>query len=132
MLTDLFQPHGLVLAVRLPTDQDSGMLKGFGYVEMASIEESKAALEALQGTDLAGRSLRLDFASERKQNDSPRGGFGGRGGGGRGRGGFGDRGGRGGGRGGFGDRRGGGSRGGRGGSFNRGGFGDFSGRKTTF
>ena len=128
--------------IRLPTDRETGAPKGFGYVEMESIEEATAAFEALQGADMAGRALRLDYAGARPENnDSPRGGRGGFGGRGGGRGGFGDRGGRGGGRGrgGFGDRGGRGGRGGRGdrgGSSsrgtNRGGFGDFSGKKTTF
>ena len=114
----------------------------FGYVEFSDIETAKAAVDAMNGADVAGRSIRLDFASERPANSGGdrRGGFGGRGGrggnfGGRG-GGFGGRGGRGGnfgGRGGnFGGR--GGGFGGRGGS--RGGRGGFSakpqGTKTTF
>jgi len=130
MLTDQFNEYGTIKAVRLPTDRETGALKGFGYVEMSSVEESKAALEGLQGMELSGRPMRLDFSSPRPNNDSPggRGGFRGGRGGGRGgnRGGFGDRGGRGG----FGGR--GGRGGSRGGSFNRGGFGDFSGKKTTF
>lgn len=133
MLSDVFQEYGTIMSVRLPTDAESGSLKGFGYVEMSSLDEAKAAHSACNGTDIAGRSIRLDFAQPRSNSGgSPRGGFGGRGGG-RGRGG--DRGGRGG-RGGFNDR-GRGGRGGRGdsrGGFtkNRGGFGDFSGSKKTF
>lgn len=140
-LTEVFSEHGGIKGIRLPTDRDTGNPKGFGYIEFNSVEEATSAYEALQGVDVAGRPVRLDYASERQPNDSAggRGGFGGRGDrGGRGRGGFGDRGGRGG-RGGF-DRGGrgggrgrGGDRGGRGGaSTNRGGFGDFSGKKTTF
>lgn len=140
-LSAAFQDYGTILGVRLPTDRETGALKGFGYVTYSSADEAKSAMDAMQGADLAGRSLRLDFSQPRPNNgDSPaRGGRGG------GRGGFGDRGrggrggfgGRGGGRGGFGDRGGrggarGGARGGRGGSTNRGGFGDFSGKKTTF
>jgi nucleolin len=129
-----FQDYGTITGVRLPTDRETGAPKGFGYVTYSSVDEAKAAMDAMQGADLAGRSLRLDFSQPRPSNgDSPaRGGRGG------GRGGFGDRGrggfgGRGGGRGGFGDRGGRGfSRGGRGGTTNRGGFGDFSGKKTTF
>lgn len=138
-LSEYFQEHGSVQSIRLPTDRDTGNLKGFGYVQFTSIDEAKTAFDALQGADVLGRAMRLDFAGAKPSNDSGRGGFGGRGDrGGRGRGGFGDRGGRGGGRGFGGDRgRGGrgrgGDRGGRGGgSFNRGGFGDFSGKKTTF
>ena len=136
-LSTAFQEYGTILGVRLPTDRETGSPKGFGYVTFSSTDEAKAAMDAMQGADLEGRTLRLDFSQPRPSNgDSParggrgggrggssdrgRGGFGGRGGG---RGGFGDRGGRGGGR---------GARGGRGGTTNRGGFGDFSGRKTTF
>ncbi|KAK0249983.1 hypothetical protein B0A54_15166 [Friedmanniomyces endolithicus] len=141
-LSELFAEHGGIKSVRLPTDRETGAIKGFGYVEFTSIEEATAAYEACNGADVAGRAIRLDYASARPDNGGDRGGrgggFGGRGGdrggrgGGRGRGGF-DRGGRGGGRGrgGFGGDRG-GRGGGRGGSFNRGGFGDFSGKKKTF
>ncbi|KAL2352286.1 hypothetical protein BJ546DRAFT_812505, partial [Cryomyces antarcticus] len=132
MFSEYFGEYGTITRVSLPTDQETGALKGFGYIGFSSVEEATAAHEALNGAEIAGRAIRLDYATPRT-ND---GGSGGRG---RGRGGFNDRGGRGGGRGrgGFGDRGGrggrGGSRGGRGGfSTNRGGFGDFQGKKVTF
>jgi nucleolin len=135
MISEAFQEYGTITRVSLPTDQETGAPKGFGYVGFSSVDEAQAALEALNGADIAGRAIRLDFATPRSNDGgSSRGGSFGRGGG-RGRGGFGDRGGRGGrGRGGFGDRGGrGGGRGGRGGSsYNRGGFGDFKGTKMTF
>ncbi|KAF5102491.1 hypothetical protein D0Z03_000410 [Geotrichum reessii] len=135
---ELFGNHGSVISVRLPTHPETEQLKGFGYVQMSSVDEAKAALEALNGHSINGRPVRLDFSTPRDNNNSGgRGGFGGRGGrggfggrGGRGgRGGFNDRGGRGG-RGGFNDR---GGRGGRGG-FNRnsGGASSFQGKKTVF
>jgi len=126
---EAFGEHGAVTNVRLPTDIDSGNPKGFGYVTFASVVDAKKAYENMMGAEIAGRPVRLDYATPRP--DRSGGGGGGRGG----RGGFGDRGGRGGGRGGrggFGDRGRGGSRGGRGGSTNRGGFGDFKGQKKTF
>lgn len=130
-VTEAFAPHGTVLGIRLPTDRETGQPKGFGYVTFSSVAEATAALEAMNGSYIEGRPIRLDYSSPRPQNsDSPaggrgRGGFGGRGrGGDRGRGGFGGRG--------RGGDRGRGGRGGRGGSTNRGGFGDFSGRKTSF
>lgn len=128
IVSEAFAEYGTVTGVRLPTDRDTGAPKGFGYVTYSSVDEAKAAFEAMQGYDLTGRPLRLDYSSPRPSTgDSPRGGRGG------GRGSFG---GRGGGRGGFGGRGGaggrGGSRGGRPQSFNRGGFGDFSGKKTSF
>ncbi len=140
IIGEAFGTHGSVVNVRLPTDMDSGNPKGFGYVTFASVEDAKNAMENMMGADIAGRPVRLDYATPRPERDAgggrggfgDRGGRGGRGGGRGGRGGFGDRGGRGG-RGGFGDRGGrGGSRGGRGGSTNRGGFGDFQGKKQTF
>merc|ERR1712225_10389 len=129
---EAFGEHGTVINVRLPTDMETGNPKGFGYVTFSSIDDAKTAFEAMTGADIAGRPVRLDYATPKPD----RGDGGGRGGGRGGRGGFGDRGGRGGGRGrgGFGDRgrRGGGRGGGRGGSTNRGGFGDFKGKKQTF
>jgi len=132
ILGETFGAHGSVVNVRLPTDIDSGKAKGFGYVTFSSVEDAKAAFEAMKGQEVGGRALRLDYATPRDPNGGGRGGA--RGGRGGGRGGF-ERGGRGGGRGrgGFGDRGGrGGARGGRGGSTNRGGFGDFKGKKMTF
>ncbi|KAL6720857.1 nuclear localization sequence binding protein [Lecanora helva] len=120
---DAFAKHGEVLGVRLPTDQNSGNPKGFGYVQFGSIDEAKEAFDKMKGAVIMGRPVRLDFSSPRPPRDDSFGGRGGRGGG---RGGRGDRGR---GRGGF-DR--GGGRGGRGGSTNRGGFGDFKGQKKTF
>ena len=127
-----FGKHGNVLGVRLPTDMNTGQMKGYGYVEFATTEEASQVKDAMTGASIAGRAIRLDFSTPRS-GGGDRGGRGDRGGG-RGRGGF-DRGGRGGGRGRGGFDRGGGrggSRGGRGGSTNRGGFGDFQGRKTAF
>jgi nucleolin len=139
-IQEIFAEYGDISRVSLPTDRETGSLKGFGYVDFSNQAEATAALEALNGQDIAGRAIRIDYAQPREDNGGGgRGGSfgGGRGGGRGGRGGFGDRGGRGGGRGfdrgGRGGGRGrGGDRGGRGGSFNRGGFGDFQGQKKSF
>jgi len=96
--------------VTILTDRETGRPRGFGFVEMGSEEDARAAISALDGAEIDGRNIRVNEAQER----APRsGGFGGGGGGGGGRGGFG--GGGGGGRGGFG--------GGGGGGGGRGGFG---------
>ncbi|KAL8710661.1 MAG: hypothetical protein Q9225_007257 [Loekoesia sp. 1 TL-2023] len=125
-VSNAFGEHAPVTAVRIPTDMNTGQPKGFAYVQFSTIEEATTAFEAMAGASINGRSIRIDYATQKPQN-----GGGGRGGGrGRGRGGF-DRGGRGGGRGRGGSDRG-GRGGGRGGSTNRGGFGDFKGKKMTF
>lgn len=108
-LREAFEEFGTVTRASLPTDRESGQPKGYGYVDFTSLDEAKAALEAMNGSQLDGRAVRLDYATPRADNGGGRSFSGG----GRGRGDFGGRGGRGGGRGG---------RGGRGGDRGRGGF----------
>lgn len=145
-----FGEFGTVSGVRLPTDKETGRMKGFAYVQFDSIDVAQKALEGMNGQEIDGRAVRLDFAGERPAPSGDGGQRGGFGGGRGGRGGFGGgrggRGGFGGGRGGFGGDRGGrggfqrgggrgGMRGGRG-SFapnpNRGAIQNFAGKKTTF
>ena len=95
-LWELFAEYGDVKSVRVPTDRESGKVKGFGYVEFFDVESAKKAFEGAQGMEVLGRNLRLDYSQPREDGGgargSPRGGgrgFGfGRGGGGGGRGGF--------------------------------------------
>ena len=78
--------------VNIMTDRDTGRPRGFAFAEMGSEQDAQAAIQALDGSDLDGRSLTVNEARERQ----PRGGGGG-GGGGRGGGGYGGGGGGGGG-----------------------------------
>lgn len=94
-----------VSSVSVVLDRDTGRSRGFAFVEMANEADAQSAIQALNGAEVDGRTLRVNEAEERK----PRSGGGGGGFGGGGGGGGGGRGGRGGG---GGDRRGGG--GGRG------------------
>lgn len=91
-LYDIFGEYGNVISCRIPTHPDTQQPKGFGYVQFSSIDEAKAAYEALNGEYLDGRACRLDYSTPR-DNNSPRpsGGRGGRGGRGGSRGGFGGR-----------------------------------------
>lgn len=92
-----------VASVRILTDRETGRSRGFGFVEMATPEDAKKAIEALHGKDFMGRALTVNEAREQAPRTGG-GGFGGGGGGGRGGGrGFGGGGGGGGG-GGRGDR----------------------------
>lgn len=119
---DAFQAFGTVTDVHLVTDRETGRPRGFGFVEYSSPEEAQAAAEALDGSQLAGRTLRVDVARPREGGGGGGGGgFRGGGGGGRGGGGGGYRGGGGGGGGGY--RGGGGGGGGYGGGGGRGGGG---------
>jgi RNA recognition motif-containing protein len=78
-LRALFEPYGSVQRASVVLDRETGRSRGFGFVEMASDEESNAAIKALDGSDFAGRSLRVNEARPRERN----GGGGGGGGGGR-------------------------------------------------
>ncbi|KAK1227054.1 nuclear localization sequence binding protein [Marasmius sp. AFHP31] len=82
-LSDIFSEWG-VRSARIPTYWDTGRSKGFGYVEFESLSGARGAFEAMQGVELDGRIVRLDF-SEPKDQLVPGGGRGwNRGGGGRG------------------------------------------------
>ena len=84
-LEELFAAHGTVESARVITDRMTGRSKGFGFVEMSSQSEAEAAIEALNGTDLEGRSLTVNEAKPREDRGGSRGGGGGYGGGGGGR-----------------------------------------------
>ncbi|BCS97388.1 hypothetical protein DSLASN_30200 [Desulfoluna limicola] len=95
-LRSVFENFGDVDSARIITDRDTGRSKGFGFVEMPDEDQASAAVEALNGSDMMGRTLTVNEARPKKpRNDYGGGGGGGRRGGGGGYGG-GDRGGRGG------------------------------------
>lgn len=60
----LFASHGTVEKVSLITDRDTGRPRGFGFVEMSNADAARA-MQALNGTDFGGRSLRVNEAQER-------------------------------------------------------------------
>ncbi len=64
-----------VTSVSIVTDRDTGESRGFGFVEMASAEDAQAAIEAMDGAQLDGRTLKVNEAQERQAR-----GGGGRGG----------------------------------------------------
>jgi RNA recognition motif-containing protein len=96
-LAQMFEPHGTVQSAQVIMDRDTGRSKGFGFVEMGSDAEAQAAIAALNGKEVDGRSLTVNEARPRPEGGGGRGGSGGgRGGhgGGGGRGGYGGGGGR--------------------------------------
>jgi RNA recognition motif-containing protein len=90
-LQQIFSAHGTVQSAQVIMDRDTGRSKGFGFVEMGSDAEAQAAIAALNGKEVEGRSLTVNEARPK-----PEGGGGGRGGYGGGRGGRGGGGGGGG------------------------------------
>jgi RNA recognition motif-containing protein len=82
-LNTLFEPHGAVQSAQVIKDRDSGRSKGFGFVEMNNGEEARAAMAALNGQEVNGRTLTVNEARPREERrgspyGSSRGGYGGR------------------------------------------------------
>jgi cold-inducible RNA-binding protein len=83
-LRELFATMGTVDDIHVPTDKDTGRVRGFAFVTMSSQAEATRAMAELNGKDLDGRTLRVNEAEERSRGGGG-GGGGGRGGGGGGR-----------------------------------------------
>ncbi len=64
-LRAMFEAHGAVVDVHLPTDRESGRPRGFAFVEMSEDGAGQAAIDTLNGTDVGGRTILIDQARER-------------------------------------------------------------------
>ncbi len=65
-LLELFESYGKVNSVQIITDRFTRKPRGFGFVEMENDSEGEAAIEALDGSVLNGRSLRVNQAKPRE------------------------------------------------------------------
>jgi RNA recognition motif-containing protein len=83
-LNSAFSTHGEVTEAKVITDRDTGRSRGFGFVTFSDASAADAAIDAMNGSQLDGRSLNVNVAEEKRDR-------GGRGGGGGGGGGGGDR-----------------------------------------
>jgi RNA recognition motif-containing protein len=71
---ELFEAHGTVDSVSLIEDRDTGRPRGFGFVEMADDSAADSAINALNGTELGGRTLNINEARPRTDSRSGGGG----------------------------------------------------------
>jgi cold-inducible RNA-binding protein len=78
-LEQMFAAHGSVKSAQVIMDRDTGRSKGFGFVEMTNDNEARAAIAALNGQQVEGRSLTVNEARP-KENRGGGGGYGGGGG----------------------------------------------------
>ncbi len=69
-LRQVFEEYGEVTSINLITDKFSGKLKGFGFIEMSTKEEANAAISGLNGKELDGRTLNVNEAKPRKDNNN--------------------------------------------------------------
>jgi cold-inducible RNA-binding protein len=67
MLNKAFSEYGTVDEAVVIMDRDSGRSKGFGFVTMNNDEEGKAAMAALDGKDMDGRSIKVNEARPQEE-----------------------------------------------------------------
>ena len=65
-LKDIFKEFGEVSFVRIVTDRESGKSRWFGFVEFLNAEDAAKAKEEMDGKELQGREIKVDFAQERQ------------------------------------------------------------------
>lgn len=71
-ITEFFAQYGTVKRVQLPTDRETGRLRGFAFVEMETEAEETAVIEALDGKEWMGRELKVNKARPREKRESSR------------------------------------------------------------
>ena len=86
-LESAFSQYGAVASAKVMMERDTGRSKGFGFVEMSSEDEARAAIQGMHGQQLGGRDLVVNEARPMEARPPRSGGFGGGNGGGYGGGG---------------------------------------------
>jgi len=69
-LSEVFADYGTVKRVHLPTDRETGRMRGFGFVELASESEESNAISELDGAEWMGRQLKVNTARPRENKGS--------------------------------------------------------------
>ena len=75
-LQRLFEKYGTVTSVRVITERDTGRSKGFGFLEMPERDEAMKAIDEINGSELDGRSLRVNESQPKPKTNDRRGGGG--------------------------------------------------------
>ncbi|RQH18242.1 RNA recognition motif domain-containing protein [Okeania hirsuta] len=69
-IRDVFKEYGSVKRVQVPSDRETGRPRGFAFVEMETEDEETAAIEALDGAEWMGRTLKVNKARPREGRGS--------------------------------------------------------------
>jgi RNA recognition motif-containing protein len=73
-LSDVFAEYGTVKRVHIPTDRETGRVRGFAFVEMEAEADEDKAIQALDGAEWMDRSLKVNKARPREERNSFSGG----------------------------------------------------------
>jgi RNA recognition motif-containing protein len=74
-LKSVFEDYGAVKRVVLPTDRETGRMRGFAFVEMTEDASEDKAIESLDGADWMGRTLKVNKARPKEGGEGGGGGF---------------------------------------------------------
>ena len=69
-VSSIFAEYGTVKSVQIPTDRETGRVRGFAFVEMETDAEETAAIEALDGAEWMSRELKVNKAKPRTERSS--------------------------------------------------------------
>ena len=69
-LNEVFAEYGSVRRVHLPSDRETGRMRGFAFVELETLPQEDAAIAALDGSELHGRTLKVNKAQPREERSS--------------------------------------------------------------
>jgi RNA recognition motif-containing protein len=69
-LNEVFSEYGTVKQVHIPTDRETGRIRGFAFVEMESEASEDKAIEALDGAEWMNRELKVNKAKPREDRSS--------------------------------------------------------------
>jgi len=68
-LSRAFEEHGTVEEAKVICDRDTGRSRGFGFVTFQSEEDARSAKDAMDGQEMDGRQLRVDFANDKQRRN---------------------------------------------------------------
>ena len=71
-LNTTFAEYGAIKSIQIPTDRETGRVRGFAFVEMETDAEEAEAIEALDGAEWMGRQIKVNKAKPRKERGSSR------------------------------------------------------------
>lgn len=66
-LMEVFAEYGTVSRVHIPTDRETGRMRGFAFVEMENDNQEESAIDALDGAEWMKRELRVNKAKPREK-----------------------------------------------------------------